>query len=121
MMSIKKKQKKNMSSFPHIGEWVKKIIADKKLTQAEVARKMQITPTSLANYFKQPSLQFRILWDLGLALEYDFLTELINYYPPSFALNENSEIVRELKEKTQLLLDLQKEMEIYKAALGVKK
>ncbi len=121
MMSIKKNQKKNTPSFPHIGEWVKKVIADKKMTQADVARKMQITPTSLANYFKQPSLQFRILWDLGLALEYDFLTELTNYYPSTFTFNNKSKIITELSEKTQLISDLQKEIEIYKSALGIKK
>ncbi|PVV61901.1 helix-turn-helix domain-containing protein [Chryseobacterium sp. HMWF035] len=120
-MSSRKYQKKGDFPHPHLGELVRKIIDDKKLTQAEVARRMQISPTSLANYFNQSSLQFGIVWNIGLAIGYDFLTELTNYYPSTLALNEDAKIVKELTEKTQRIADMEKEIEIYKAALGIKR
>ncbi|SEM58342.1 hypothetical protein SAMN05421856_104313 [Chryseobacterium taichungense] len=112
--------RKSNHPHTHIGQLVKKVMRDKKLSQAEVARRMTISPSSLANYFKQPSLQFGILWNLGIAMEYDFLTELTNYYPPELILNPDSKVIAELDEKTKLIADLQKEINIYKSALGIK-
>lgn len=112
--------RKSNHPHPHIGQLVKNVMRDKKLSQAEVARRMTISPSSLTNYFKQPSLQFGILWNLGIAMEYDFLTELSDYYPPGFVLNAKSKMVAELDEKIKLIADLQKEISIYKSALGIK-
>lgn len=104
-----------------MGSWVKKVMQSQKISQAELARRLRVSPNTLINYFKQPSLQFGILWNIGIALHYDFFTELANHYPSTIPLNENSKIVAELKEKTALISDLQKEIEIYKSALGIKK
>ncbi|WP_346983828.1 helix-turn-helix transcriptional regulator [Chryseobacterium sp. POE27] len=112
--------RKSSHPHPHIGQLVKKVMRDKKLSQAEVARRMTISPSSLANYFKQPSLQFGILWNLGIAMEYDFLTEITDYYPQDLHLNPESKIIKELDEKNKLIADLQKEIGIYKRALGIK-
>lgn len=112
--------RKSSHPHPHIGQLVKRVMRDKKLSQAEVARRMTISPSSLANYFKQPSLQFGILWNLGIAMEYDFLTELTDYYPAELVLNANSKVILELDEKNKLIADLQKEIGIYKKALGIK-
>ncbi len=112
--------RKSSNPYPHIGQLVKKVIEDKKLSQAEVARRMAVSPNSLTNYLRQPSLQFGILWNLGIALEYDFLTELTDYYPPGLLLNKNSKLIAGLDEKTKLIADLQKEIGIYKKALGIK-
>ncbi|MFY7846184.1 hypothetical protein [Chryseobacterium gambrini] len=56
-----------------------------------------------------------------MAIGYDFLTELTIYYPSTLALNEDAKIVKELTEKTQRIADMEKEIEIYKAALGIKR
>jgi transcriptional regulator with XRE-family HTH domain len=106
---------------PHIGAWVKRVLENQKMSQAELARRIQVSPNTLINYFKQPSIQFGILWNIGVALNYDFFTELVNFYPSKIQLNGNSRLVAELDEKTTLITDLQKEIEIYKSALGIKK
>jgi len=93
---------------------------NKGVSQAELARRMQVTSSSLAQYFQNSSLQFGILWNLGIALEHDFLTELINYYPVNISFNEKSKLVSELKEKTEKITDLEKEIKIYKSALGIR-
>jgi len=119
-MKARKYQEKVKNPHPHIGMLVKRIMEEKKISQAELARRMQLTPTSIVNYFKQSSLQFGILWNIGIALEHDFLTELTNYYPADITFNSNSKLVEELNNKTNQIKDLEKEIEIYKKALGIK-
>lgn len=112
--------RKSNHPHPHIGQLVKRVMRDKKLSQAEVARRMTISPSSLANYFKQPSLQFGILWNLSIAIGHDFLTGLTDDYPQDLHLNAESKIIKELDEKNRLITDLEKEIGIYKKALGIK-
>lgn len=92
----------------------------KRISQAELARRMQVTSSSMAQYFQQSSLQFGILWNLGIALEYDFFTELSNHYPANIPFNEKSKLVVELKQKTERIIDLEKEINIYKSALRIR-
>jgi len=119
-MSLRKYQEKSVSPHPHIGALVRKAMVNKGVSQAELARRMQVTSSSLAQYFQNSSLQFGILWNLGIALEHDFLTELSNYYPVNISFNEKSKLVSELKEKTDKITDLEKEIKIYKSALGIR-
>jgi len=119
-MSLRKYQEKSSAPHPHLGALVRKVMYSKAISQAELARRMQVRPSSLAKYFQNASLQFGILWNLGIALEHDFLTELSNYYPVNISFNEKSKLVTELKEKTEKISDLEKEIKIYKAALGIR-
>ena len=120
-MSIKKYQEKKEHPHPHIGALVKKTMIAKGISQAELSRRMGLSSADVANYFKRTSLQFGILWDLGIVLKHDFLLEIANSYPPGFQLNEKSDLVKELNEKTLKIIDLEKEIEIYKNALGIRK
>lgn len=120
-MSLRKYQEKKEHPHPHIGALVKKVMIAKSVSQAELARRMELKPTSIAIYLKRSSLQFGILWDLGIALKHDFLLEIANSYPSGFALNEKSTVLQELNEKTLKIIDLEKEIEIYKSALGIRK
>ena len=119
-MSLRKYQEKTASPHPHIGAMVRKVMINKAVSQAELARRLQISSSSMAQYFRNSSLQFGILWNLGIALEHDFLTELSNHYPVNISFNEKSKLVSGLKEKTEKINDLEKEIKIYKVALGIK-
>lgn len=119
-MSLRKYQEKSATPHPHIGALVRKAMVNKGVSQAELAKRMQVTSSSMAQYLRNSSLQFGILWNLGIALEHDFLSELVNYYPSTISLNEKSKLVAELKEKTEKITDLEKEIKIYKSALGIK-
>lgn len=119
-MSVRKYQQKSSFPHPHIGALVFEVMTKKGMSKAELARRMQVTSSSLNGYFENSSLQFGILWNLGIALNYDFLTELCNYYPPQMVYNEQSKLVNELKDKTEKISDMEKEIKIYKLALGIK-
>ena len=92
----------------------------KRISQAELARKMQISSSSMSALFTRPSMQFGILWNIGIALEYDFLTEIANNYPATIPRNEKSKIVSALNAKEKEVEDLEKEIRIYKSALGIR-
>lgn len=97
---------------PHLGNMIEKIIRKKRISQAEVARKMNVSPSTMANYLRQPSIQFGILWKLCIALEYDFLSELKTYYPPKIQSKNNTAEQEKIQE-------LEKEIAIYKTALRI--
>lgn len=120
-MSIRKYQEKKEHPHPHIGAMVKKVMAAKGVSGAELSRRMGISDAGVSVYLKRPSLQFGILWDLGMELQHDFLLEIANHYPAGFQLNEHSTLIKTLQEKEQKITDLEKELEIYRTALGIRK
>lgn len=111
---------KSKNPHPHIGQMVLKVMRDKKISQAALARRLNVSPSTLSSYFKQSSIQFGVLWNLGVALDHDFLTELTNYYPSDIVFNHQSKLIEELTHKTNQIADLEKEIGIYKKALGIK-
>jgi len=120
-MSTRKYQEKKEHPHPHIGALVRKVMVAKNITPAELSRRLGISATGVGVYLNRSSLQFGILWDLGIALKHDFLLEIANHYPEGFPLNENAKIIKELEEKKAKIADLEKEIEIYKNALGIRK
>lgn len=119
-MSLRKYQEKKEHPHPHIGALVRKAMLEKNVSQADLARRIGLKSTAIAVYLKRTSLQFGILWDLGIALKHDFLLEIANSYPPGFPLNDRSAVLQDLNEKTLKITDLEKEIAIYKNALGIK-
>lgn len=120
-MGLKTYQLKKSNPHPHIGSMVEKVMKTKGISKAELARQMGLSGVSIGFYLKHHSLQFGILWDLGIALKHDFLLEITNSYPEGFPLNENANIIKKLNENKAKIADLEKEIEIYKNALGIKK
>lgn len=97
---------------PHLGNLVAKVLKKQRISQAEVARRMDISPSTLGSYLRQQSIQFGILWKISIALKYDFLSELKAYYPPTMP-SPNNDAERER------IKDLEKEIAIYRAALKI--
>jgi len=119
-MELRKHLQPSANPHPHIGNLVWKVMNSKRISQAELARKMQISSSSMSALFTRPSMQFGILWNIGIALEYDFLTEIANNYPATIPRNEKSKIVSALIAKEKEVEDLEKEIRIYKSALGIR-
>lgn len=97
---------------PHLGNMIAKVMQEKRLTKSHVARKMNISPSTMAKYLENQSIQFGILWRLCLAIEYDFLSALITHYPAFVPKEEPTEAYEKIK-------DLEKEIAIYKNILKV--
>ncbi len=120
-MSIRKYQENKEYPHPHIGELVRKVMVAKNISSVELSRRLGISPTGVGVYLNRHSLQFGILWDIGIELKHDFLMEIANNYPEGFPMNANAKIIKELEEKKAKIADLEKEIEIYKNALGIRK
>ncbi len=98
---------------PHLGSLVRRVIEEKGMSKAYVARQMNVTSNTLWAYFKRKSLQFGILWKLCIVLNYDFLSELQQYYPKELPLLPNASL-KELESKITLL---EQKIEVYKEVL----
>lgn len=92
--------------YPHIGELIRKKLRELHVSSPEAARRLGVTASTVRAYYRQPSVQFGIIWKLSIALNYDFLVDLISSYPPGFPVKSNDK-----------LAELEKELEIYKGLL----
>ena len=98
--------KQGIHPYPHIGQFIRKKLDDLNISSTEAARRLGVTTSSMHSYYKQPSLQFGILWKLSIALNYDLLSDLMDSYPDNFPLKTNEKMVA-----------MEKELEIYKNIL----
>jgi hypothetical protein len=72
-----------------IGINIGSLVADKliqfKMTKAEVARKIDRPPNAIKPLTRQPSMQAYMLWEISIAMNYDFFavlsSELQQKYP----------------------------------------
>ena len=108
---------KTGNQLPHIGNLVAQIMKKKKVTVAEVARKLGVTSSSVANYLRNDSLQIRILWQLGIALEYNFLADVMGFLPENVLNATESSLQKSITNQASEIIDLKKEIEIYKGIL----
>lgn len=98
--------------LPHLGEMVKNVMQEKRISQAEVARKLGVGSSTVAHYLRQPSLHFGTLWKLCIALQHDFLADFQKHYPNTMPPKDTTAEQQKIKE-------LEKEIAIYKAALRI--
>lgn len=117
MDNSKKYKKQGASPYPHIGNLIRKKIKEKHLTYAEVSRRIGVNASVLQVYFKQESVQLGVLWNIGVAIEYNFFADLMEYLPQKALENNLSRFQISLKERENEIVDLKKEIEIYKSIL----
>jgi hypothetical protein len=101
--------------YPHVGRLIEKKVNEKKITYTEVAKRMGVNSTTVKAYFEQPSVQLGILWKIGVALDHNFFGDLVSDFPVK--LNDDVALQQALKEKDDEILDLKKEIAIYKGIL----
>ena len=66
-----------------IGQRIKEVIAEKKVTVTWVATQVPCERTNLYNVFKRRDISMRLLWKLSDILEYNFIQELADTYESS--------------------------------------
>ena len=92
--------------YPHIGQFIRAKLRELHVSSPEAARRLGVSTSAVHAYYKQPSLQFGIIWKLSIVLNYDFLSDLISTYPPDFPVKTNEKMA-----------NLEKELEVYKGLL----
>lgn len=110
-------QKEGDGKMPHLGNMVKRKLKEKRVRTAEVARKMGVKQQSMSGYLQNESFQFRILWDIGMALEYNFFADLMAHLPKKVLDSAKSGFQETILAQAEEIKDLKKEIEIYKGIL----
>jgi len=115
MEEIKKKfLEKNDTDPLHIGNLVHWEIKQQNLKKKDVADQLGIIPTTLNQYFKQSSLQTKILWRLSRAINFNFLMYLGQKLDVDFETEKEKALLEELKEKKEEILSLKTQLGVYK-------
>jgi transcriptional regulator with XRE-family HTH domain len=100
--------------MPHNGKLLKAFIAASRLTQIEVARRMEITTATLYDYYKSYSLTTDVWWRASKALHYNFLAGLSSLLTEEYVTPREAELQTacERLQKENERLDM--ELKIYK-------
>ena len=91
--------------YPHIGQFIRAKLRELHVSSPEAARRLGVSTSAVHAYYKQPSLQFGIIWKLSMALNYDLLSDLISNYPPNFPVKTDPRIA-ELEKEVEILRGL---------------
>ena len=98
---------------PHIGNMVVAVLKQQGKNKTDLSKMLGVSRTSLAQYLGKASFQFSILWNIGIALNHDFFTELCNHYPSAMPRNQKSVLVKENLELKVKLEEVEKTCSIY--------
>lgn len=110
------------NTIPHIGTMLKSHLDNRRARKSVLARKMEVSDTSILNYQKRESLQLSILWKLSQELKHNFFADIAALLPADFTkttpadTSKDDEIARLkhdieiLEAKKNVLLDAMKGM-----------
>ena len=113
-MKSKKFLIKSTNDVLHIGNLIAWIIQENKIKKKDVSNALQILPTTLNQYFKQPSVQTAILWRLSLATNYNFLMYLGQKLNIEFETQKEAQLKKELFLKEEQIKRMEIELEVFK-------
>ena len=123
-MEVRKYQIQGDKPYPHMGELVRKRLRQKGVSNAILARKLNITPIGVTRYFGRSSLQAGILWNISVAIGYNLFAEMGMGLPVPYKYTGHEEAIIILKEqcteKDKRIEDLEKELSIYKSIVHQK-
>lgn len=98
--------KQGIHPYPHIGNLIRQKLKELNISSTEAAHRLGVNSTNMHAYYKNPSIQFGIIWKLSIAVNYDFLSDIMAHYPENFPKKVDTKMV-----------EMEKELEIYKSLL----
>ncbi|HOD09924.1 MAG TPA: hypothetical protein PLH25_01530 [Flavobacterium sp.] len=106
-----------MNTLPHMGSLIKQRILEKKLTYAEVCRRINVKQPVINGYFQQQTLQTNIIWKISIAIEHNLFADLIQNLPENLRNANDTTFQQTIISQQEQIKDLQKEITIYKEIL----
>ena len=114
-MEINKKfQQIRENDAPPLGNFINWHFQQNKIKKKDIAAFLQIRPTTLTQYFKQPSLQFAILWRISRAVQHNFIMELGERLAIPYETKAEKELKAQLAEKEKQIETLQTQLNLFK-------
>ena len=93
----------------YIGKKIAEVMAEKKVTKAEMARRLEVRPQSIDYMLSQKSIDTDTLYSVSLALDYDF-AQLYSIKKNQSNLENTKELSNNIKKaKVVIELELDKE------------
>ena len=115
MIDLQKKYLKKRDNDPkNLGNYIQWHIEQNKIKKRSVSEALGILPTTLNQYFKQPSFQFNILWRISLAVKHNFLMELGEQMDIPYETKAEKALKAQLQEKEEHIKLLENELRVYK-------
>ena len=115
MIDLQKKFLKKRDNDPkNLGNYIQWHIEQNKIKKRSVSEALGILPTTLNQYFKQPSFQFNILWRISLAVKHNFLMELGEQMDIPYETKTEKALKAQLQEKEEHIKELESQLRVYK-------
>ena len=115
MIDLQKKFLKKRENDPkNLGNYIHWHIMQNKIKKRSVSDALGVLPTTLNQYFKQPSFQFNILWRISLALKHNFLMELGEQMDIAYETKAEKALKAQLQEKEEHIKGLEYQLMVYK-------
>jgi hypothetical protein len=112
-MARKYLQKKKDDSIS-VGNLIHWHIKQQHAKKKDIANELDILPTTLNQYFKQPSLQSTILWRIGKAINYNFFMYLGEKINIPYETEKERELKQIIAQQAEELKQLETKIEVYK-------
>lgn len=97
-------------SYPHNGKFLQNYIKKNGVNRAEMARKMNVSNSTVYQYAESPTLQLNVLWKASLALNHNFVAELGELLPIAHNSKREAQLEKKIKE---LEIELEIKTSIY--------
>ena len=115
MIDLQKKFLKKRDNDPkNLGNYIQWHIEQNKIKKRSVSETLGILPTTLNQYFKQPSFQFNILWRISLAVKHNFLMELGEQMDIPYETKTEKALKAQLLEKEEYIKELESQLKVYR-------
>ena len=106
---------------PHIGQFLRKYVKEKRIYQAAWGRRQGVTAVTIARYFKRETMKISTLFTISQVLKYNFFREIADMLPPEFPSRTEHPLVVENEKLKKEIERLQLQVEVWKEAAGMKK
>lgn len=93
---------------PHMGKIIENHLRAKGIPKSHLAAKMNRSTNTIFNYFKNPSLQLHIVWEICQVLQYNFLADIAATLPEHLTKKSTPENIEleKLRVENELLKEL---------------
>ena len=106
------------NNMPHNGKLLTDYLLKNDINRAGLARKMNVSNTSVYQYAGSPSLQMSILWKASIALNHNFVAELGELLPVKHKTGNEIQLEEKIKALESRIEKLNLELSVYKDVIS---
>ena len=106
------------NNMAHNGKLLTDYLLKNDINRAGLARKMNVSNTSVYQYAGSPSLQMSILWKASIALNHNFVAELGELLPVKHKTGNEIQLEEEIKALEARIEKLNLELSVYKDVIS---